>query len=215
MKLWWQEYQTILFDLDGTLIDSALDLSLCFNDILEKHGFSAIPQARLAAVSGMGSKAMMQETEIFLKISFTDAEKNAIRQDFFSHYRANLLNNTRPFNGAEPLLQDLKHANKQVILATNKPSFLTLPTITGLGWDDLFDKIVCSDNVSQAKPHPQHLLEAMPQYIDLTQCAMVGDTDADYQAAIACPMTIFMTNAALLQAEKFPKALFLKENYIL
>lgn len=209
MENFWSNYDTILFDLDGTLINSAYDLVHSLFEVLPKYHIELVPFEYLRPFAGIGSIAMIDAVVNYHKIEIAQELKDKIRASFLDAYEKNILTHTTPFDGAENLLSTLYNSGKRLILATNKPHKFTKIIIEHLGWNKYFKVLACSDTVSQRKPNPLHLLESMEQSGGISKKAlMVGDSVADYEAALAVPMDIVMVSFYEQDKSLFPKATF-------
>ncbi len=214
MEKFWSDYDTILFDLDGTLIDSAYDLVQSLLQVLPEYHIQTVPFEYLRPFSGIGSLAMIDAVVNYHKIEITMELRENIRNSFLETYEKNILNQTTPFDGAEKLLFSLKSMGKRLILATNKPYRFTKIIIEHLGWNQYLTHLACSDTVSQRKPNPCHLLEAMEQSGGISNKAlMVGDSVADYEAALAIPMDVVMVSFYGQDKNLFPKANFYLDKF--
>lgn len=178
--------QTVLFDLDGTLVDSAPDLAGAANDLRSSRGLPAVPFERLRPMVGAGARGMVGAA-----FGYTpeDAEYEAIKDEFLARYAARLLTQTRLFPAVDELLERLEAQGLRWGVVTNKATRFTLPLVEGLGLDGRAATIVCGDTTPHAKPHPAPLLEAARQLgIPPAQCVYVGDDLRDIAAGRAAGM---------------------------
>ncbi len=150
--------KAILFDLDGTLIDTWEDLMLAANVVLKKHGYAELKpdEARLKATDGM--IALLQSS---MKTDIDKYDKEVLKNEFLDYYSHHMSVKSKLFDGMSELLKACR--NKDILwgIVTNKPSFLTNPLIKS--FSELKDcaVIVCSDTVKEKKPHPEPLLHAL------------------------------------------------------
>jgi phosphoglycolate phosphatase len=170
----------VLFDLDGTLVDSAPDLAGAANELRQAHGLAALAFETLRPMVGTGARGML---EAAFGISPADARFDALREDFLARYESRILRETRVFSRMEPVLQMLERAALPWGIVTNKAARFSVPLVHGLGLMQRCAVLISGDTTSHAKPHPQPLLEAarrlgvMPQ-----RCLYIGDDLRDVQA---------------------------------
>jgi phosphoglycolate phosphatase len=181
----------VLFDLDGTLVDSAPDLLAAVNAVLADAGRAPLDIATLRPVVSKGARAMLT-----LAFPNDDARQREPRVPaMLAHYANAIARHTRPFDGIEPLLARIEGAGKRWGIVTNKSETLARAVVAAMGWSDRCDAVVGGDTLSVAKPDPAPLLHACAQIgIDPSRCIYVGDDERDIQAARAARMP----NAAAL-----------------
>ena len=125
-----------------------------------------------------------------------------------------MLNHTTPFDGVEACLEKLYNQGKNLILATNKPEQFTKVIIEHLGWNKYFKALVCPENVTHKKPHPDHLSEALEiAGITDNNPLMVGDSFTDYESALQNGFDIAMINFSYSDPSQFPKSTYFLEKY--
>jgi len=182
----WQAVKAVLFDLDGTLIDSAPDLAAAANWLRSENGMEALPYERLRPMVGAGARGMVGAA---LGLQPQDEGFEAARDRFLARYADGLLERTAVFPDVEPLLQALERAPLPWGVVTNKATRFTEPVLRGLGLDRRAAVVVCGDTTPQAKPHPQPLLEAARRLqLAPAECVYVGDDLRDVQAGQAAGM---------------------------
>ncbi len=174
----------LLFDLDGTLVDSAPDLAGTANDMRRSRGLPPLPLQALRPHAGSGARGMLGAG---LDVRPGDAAYAALRDEFHDRYAARMLQLTRPFDGAAALLAALDRAGWPWGVVTNKASRFAAPLTAALG---IVPRVlVCGDTTPHTKPHPAPLLEAARQLgLAATDCAYIGDDRRDMQAAQAAAM---------------------------
>lgn len=179
--------QAVLFDLDGTLIDSAPDLADAANRLRAAHGLSAIPYAQLRPLVGAGARGMVGAA---MGVGPDDDRFVALRDEFLALYERNLLLRTRVFTDVCPVLDHLDAMGLPWGIVTNKAQRFAMPVIAGLGLVGRISVMVCGDSTAHAKPHPEPLLEAARRMNLLaSNCIYVGDDLRDIQAGRAAGMT--------------------------
>jgi 2-phosphoglycolate phosphatase len=176
----------VLFDLDGTLIDSAPDLAGAANRLRADHGLEPLPLEALRPMVGSGARGMVG---VAFGVAPGEPRFEALRDAFLAHYEAGLLERTGPFDGVADLLSALEAAGIAWGIVTNKATRFTVPIVAGLGLAQRAGVVVCGDTTPHSKPHPEPLLHAAralgvaPEHV-----AYVGDDLRDAQAARAAGM---------------------------
>ncbi|BAQ17916.1 HAD-IA family hydrolase [Methyloceanibacter caenitepidi] len=172
------EGATIVFDLDGTLVDTAPDLTNALNHALQLHGHRTVEPALVREAVGRGAAAMIYEA---LGI---ESGTEAIFKDFLIYYEANIATESRPFPGAVALLERLAARGARLAVCTNKRARLANLLLEALELDRHFGAIAGRDTFETCKPHPGHLLGAVAASAgDPARAVMVGDSAVDIEAA--------------------------------
>jgi len=178
--------QVVLFDLDGTLADTAPDLAGAANRMRERRGLPALPVDRLRPVASAGARGMIG---VALGKGPADAEFDALREEFLAEYAAALDVESRLFEGVPELLDGLEGAGLRWGVVTNKAMRFTGPVIDALGLSPRAAVVIAGDTTPHAKPHPEPLFEACRRLSILPSRAIyVGDDLRDIQAARAASM---------------------------
>jgi phosphoglycolate phosphatase len=173
----------VLFDLDGTLADTAPDMTLALNQVLRANGRSALPSETVRPHVSHGAKALIR---LGFRLNPGDAGYDRLRQDFLDAYRAHIDVHTRLFPGIADLLDTLDSWRVPWGIVTNKPAWLTDPLLSSLDIGDRAGCVVSGDTTPFAKPHPEPIHYACrqirrPEY----GCWYVGDAARDIQAGRA------------------------------
>ncbi len=194
--------RTVLFDLDGTLLDTAPDLADALNTVLVEQGHAALPFEQIRPVVSHGGIALI---ELGFRLERADPAFDALRQRLLEIYRANLSERTRPFPGMPELLDAIEARGLNWGIVTNKPGWLTNPLLQDL---DLYGRAACvvsGDTLAERKPHPAPMLYACEQAGSLpAQCVYVGDAQRDIEAGNNAGMHTLVALFGYIQAEDDP-----------
>ncbi len=175
----------VLFDLDGTLLDSAPDFIATANSMREARGLETLPLELLRPVVSKGSRAM-------LAVAFpqmADSERQALIPEFLDVYESLIGRHARLFDGIAALLDALDQAGTRWGIVTNKPEYLAKLILPLLGWEQRCAVLIGGDSLAERKPHPLPL-QVAAQRIDVApgRCVYVGDDERDIVAARAAGM---------------------------
>ncbi len=181
-------FRGVLFDLDGTLIDSAPDLAGAANRLRADHGMEPLPLALLRPMVGSGARGMVG---VAFGVAPGEPRFEPLRDAFLAHYEAGLLQSTQPFEGVDRMLAALDVAAIPWGIVTNKATRFTSPIVAGLGLAQRAAVVVCGDTTAHSKPHPEPLWHAA-RAMGLAPESMVyvGDDLRDAQAARAAGMAM-------------------------
>ncbi len=177
----------VLFDLDGTLVDSAPDLAGALNDLRAELSLAAVPYERLRPRVGTGARGMLGAG---LDVHPGDEAFETLRERFLNLYEQRMTRLTRPFDAVQRLLGGLERKGLRWGIVTNKAERFALPLVAALGLDLRAAAVVAGDTTPHAKPHPAPLLEAARRAGVLpVRCVYVGDDLRDVQAGRAAGMS--------------------------
>ncbi len=178
--------QAVLFDLDGTLADSAPDLALALNLLLAEHGRDAVPLTITRPHTSSGARGLIKAG---FGLDADHADYPALKDRFLDLYEKNLDVHTSLFEGVAQMLDDLDARKVRWGIVTNKAKRFTGAVVAGVGLTARSGCIVSGDTTPYAKPHPEPLLHAA-NLIDTEpgRCLYVGDDLRDIQAARAAGM---------------------------
>lgn len=176
--------RTVVFDLDGTLIDTAPDLINALNYILVREGMPAVPLARARNMIGQGARRLLERgLELDGRIINPD-DVNRLAVDFIDYYAANIAVESRPFEGLEATLDHLAGQGYQFAVCTNKLEWLSKLLLDQLGLSSRFAAICGADTFGAAKPDPTILRETVAKAGGtLGATVMVGDAGPDVGVA--------------------------------
>ena len=180
-------FQAILFDLDGTLVDSAPDLAGAANELLALHARPALPYERLRPWAGSGARGM-----VWAAFGLTPADEGftPLRDAFLGLYQQRLLQASRVFDEVPALLDRIESAGRQWGVVTNKAVHLADPLLAGLALRQRAAVLVGGDSTPHLKPHPEPLRHALRQLgIESRDAAYIGDDARDVAAGRAAGMS--------------------------
>ena len=176
----------VLFDLDGTLIDSAPDLAGAVNHMRELRGLPPVPLAVLRAHAGSGARGMLGAA---FAIAPGEPGYEALREEFLGHYEGCMLQHTRPFDAVPSLLDALDARRLPWGIVTNKALRFAEPVAKALGLWPRATALVGGDSTPHTKPHPAPMLEAARRLdVRPQDCVYVGDDPRDMHAGRAAGM---------------------------
>lgn len=182
----WPGVRAVLFDLDGTLIDSAPDLGRAANRLRTERSMPPLPLSAYRSMAGAGARGMLA---IALGIKPEDASFADLREEFFDSYQCCIHEQTEVFPQVEELLSTLRRHSVRWGVVTNKASRFTELIVQRLRLFDDASAVVSGDTTPHSKPHPAPLLEAAAR-LDLPPqaCIYVGDDHRDILAGQAAGM---------------------------
>ena len=176
---------TILFDLDGTLVDTAPDLMRAHNYVMKKFGYSTKSTQEIRNLVGQGAGAMLgrsiwgQAKKEFGKVQDEKIKKNMI-QDFIDFYGKNIMNESKLIDGVKDFLIWSKEKNLSMAVCTNKQERLAIDLLKKIGIYDFFEYIAGHDTFDYCKPDPRHLTSVIEILNgDLSKSLMIGDSETD------------------------------------
>jgi 2-phosphoglycolate phosphatase len=172
--------RTVLFDLDGTLADTAPDLASALNKVLQETGKRPIPFEKIRPIVSHGGKALVS---FGFNITPEAPDFSELRTRFLNIYRDNLAKQTQLFPGMEELLTAIENRGMLWGVVTNKPAWLTDPLMELLGLTNRAACIISGDTTAHSKPHPEPMLLACHQTgSQAYECVYVGDAQRDIEA---------------------------------
>ena len=178
--------RAVLFDLDGTLIDSAPDLAGAANDMRAARGLPRLPLAHFRPMVGSGARGMVKQA---FEVGPEDDAFAAMREEFLQRYEARMTQETRVFPAVAALLDALLERGVPWGIVTNKAERFSVPLVGALGLRERSAVLVCGDTTPHSKPHPEPLLEAARRmHVEAAHCLYVGDDRRDAQAGCAAGM---------------------------
>lgn len=184
--------KALLFDLDGTLVDSVPDLAEAVDRMLADFGHPPAGEAKVRLWVGTGSRSLVSRALSDAKGGQADDEliERALA-NYFDHYEARLCVRSRLYEGVSDTLARLRSEGYPLAIVTNKPERFVRPLLDGLGIAQHFSAMIGGDTLAQRKPHPQPLLHAADALgVEPTQALMIGDSRNDIEAARAARIPV-------------------------
>ena len=186
----------VLFDLDGTLADSAGDLAGAVNRIRAERGLAPVGVDVLRPHASAGARGLLAAG---MGVKPDDSDYLELRDRFLVYYAEGLANTTALFHGVAPLLDGLEARGLRWGIVTNKAERYTRPVLSALGLADRARAVVSGDTTAHPKPHPAPLLHATELLaVDPTQCVYVGDDLRDVTAGNAAGMSTIVAEYGYL-----------------
>jgi phosphoglycolate phosphatase len=175
---------TVVFDLDGTLVDTAPDLLRALNLTLDLEGLPHASLGQMRAIVGQGARATIERAAALAGARFAAARLDQLTEAFVRFYRADIAAESQPFPGAEEALMVLQGAGARLAVCTNKRTELSVELLRALELEERFSAIVGADAVQNRKPHPEHYRETVARAGGvLRDSIMIGDSAPDIASA--------------------------------
>jgi 2-phosphoglycolate phosphatase len=194
----------VLFDLDGTLADTAPDLGHVLNLQLTARGMLPLPISYLRRFASMGARGLIKAG---FDLDPVDEGYAALSDEFHGLYEQHLCRDTQLFPGINIVLAWLDRRDIAWGIVTNKVQRFTLPLVEHLGLAQRARSVVSGDTCSRAKPHPEPLLRASSECaVEPDRCLYVGDDERDVQAGRAAGMRVAIARYGYLGASRPPEA---------
>ena len=176
----------ILFDLDGTLVDTAPDMGAALNNLLIEESLAPIP---LEIIRPYVSQGALVLTRLGFSEQVPESEIEPLRLRYLDHYRAIVADDSVLFDGLEEVLHTLEKRNLPWGIVTNKPIWLTTPLPEQMALDKRAAVVICGDTLDKRKPHPLPLIVAAETIgIACEDCVYIGDDPRDIAAGRAARM---------------------------
>lgn len=176
----------VLFDLDGTLIDTAPDMGGALNNLLIEENLAPIPLQQIRPYVSQGGLVL---TRLGFAGKVPEDRIEPLRQRFLQHYREIIADNSRLFDGFETVLGEIEARKMPWGIVTNKPEWLTFPLLERLGLAARAGVVIGGDTLDERKPHPLPLQTAAERLdVACERCVYLGDDERDVVAAKAANM---------------------------
>ncbi len=189
---------TILFDLDGTLVDTAPDLMLAHNHVMRKFGYPTKSTEDIRNLVGKGAGALIgrsiwgQAKKEFSKV-LDEKIKDEMVKEFVNFYGKNIVNESTLINGVKEFLKWCKEENISMAVCTNKQEHLSNDLLKKIGIYDFFEYVAGSDTFDYCKPDPRHLTNVVEILDgDIKKTIMIGDSETDANAAKAAEIPVIL-----------------------
>ena len=189
---------TILFDLDGTLVDTAPDLMLAHNYVMKKFGYPTKSTEEIRNLVGKGAGAMIgrsiwgQAKKEFSKVNDEKIKKEMVRE-FVDFYGKNIIKESTLIDGVKEFLKWCKEQNISMAVCTNKQEHLSNDLLKKIGIYNYFEYVAGSDTFDYCKPDPRHLTSVVEILDgDLKKTIMIGDSETDADAAKSAEIPIIL-----------------------
>ncbi len=189
---------TILFDLDGTLVDTAPDLMQAHNHVMKKFGYPTKSTEEIRNLVGQGAGAMLgrsiwgQAKKEFSKVNDEKIKKEMV-SEFVDFYGKNIINESTLIKGVKEFLKWCKEKNITMAVCTNKQEYLSNDLLKKIGIYGYFEYVAGSDTFDYCKPDPRHLTTVVEILDgDLKKTMMIGDSETDANAAKAADIPMIL-----------------------
>ena len=194
----------ILFDLDGTLADTAPDLAAALNRVRTDRGLEPVPAARLRSSSSHGARGLIGTG---MGIAPEHPDYRELRDAFLAHYESALCVDTTLFADVDAMLGEIESRALKWGIVTNKATRYTMPLLELLGLGGRAGVVVCGDTTPHTKPHPAPLLAAATGLGVLpSRCVYVGDAERDVAAGVAAGMRTIVARYGYIDAGENPES---------
>jgi len=176
--------RTVVFDLDGTLVDTAPDLIDALNFVLDREGLPSVPLRSARNLIGAGARRLIERGLELEGRAASPAEITRMTGDFIAYYAEHITDGSRPFEGLENALDDLNSRGYRFAVCTNKLEWLSKLLLDRLGLSDRFSAICGADTFGVSKPDPAILRQTVVRAGgDISSAIMVGDAGTDVGVA--------------------------------
>ena len=191
--------KTVLFDLDGTLIDTAPDMAAALDILCREENQAVLPYEQVRPVVSNGSVAL-------IKLAFGEVKDEKrlqyLKQRYLDIYLRNICIDSSPFNGIEVVLQHIENNGLNWGVVTNKPAWLTQPLMDSLQLAERAVTIVSGDTTGNSKPHPDPMHHASDEASSTSdECLYVGDARRDIEAGNNAGMKTLVANYGYIEAD--------------
>jgi phosphoglycolate phosphatase len=181
-----ENISAVLFDLDGTLIDSAPDLGAAADQMRVSRGLPSLALDSYRPLAGSGARGMLS---VAFGMTPQDPQFDTMREEFFCNYERCMTQRTYAFDGVAEMIRQLAEIGLQWGVVTNKSARFTEPLTRGMRLFTSAGAVISGDTTPHAKPHPAPLFEAARRLgLEPGRCIYVGDDERDIQAGLAAGM---------------------------
>tara|TARA_B100000676_G_scaffold285172_1_gene313554 strand:- start:8 stop:691 length:684 start_codon:yes stop_codon:yes gene_type:complete len=199
---------TVLFDLDGTLVDTAPDLMRAHNHVMKQFGYPTKSTEEIRNLVGQGAGAMLgrsiwgQAKKEFSKVEDEKIKKEMVTE-FVDFYGKNIMHESTLINGVKEFLQWCKVQNISMAVCTNKQEYLSNDLLKKIGIYDFFEYVAGFDTFEYCKPDPRHLTTVVEILNgDINKTIMIGDSETDANAAKAAEIPMILLEDGYTEKNK-------------
>jgi phosphoglycolate phosphatase len=191
----------VLFDLDGTLVNTAPDLVACLNESLESHGFQAVSSQQVRPFISYGAVAMIEKS-----IGSNDQHTHdKILDDMLIRYENNIARHSHLFLGMSDTLNTIEELGLKWVIVTNKRKRFTTPLVSALNLVDRAACVISGDSTKNPKPHPEPMLTACQDaHVKPEECVYIGDALHDISAGRSANMKTLAATYGYLKPDDKP-----------
>lgn len=191
----------VLFDLDGTLVDTAPDLIACLNKALETHGFNPVSSQRVKPFISYGAAAMISKS---IKVD-DKVIHNKILESMLMFYQNNIAEHSAFFSGMDDTLDIIEALDLKWGIVTNKRERFSIPLVKALNLSERSACLISGDTMANSKPHPEPMLEACSQIdVNPEECVYIGDALHDIEAGKNAKMKTLAATYGYLKPDDTP-----------
>ena len=184
-------FSFVLFDLDGTLVDTAPDLTGALNHVLSLNGYDPVSVDQMREFVGHGARVTIERGFAHYGVNIKGDALNRAHQQFLDFYSENIAETSVLYSGVKEVLEQFKAQGIGMGVCTNKSEDLSIKLLTQLGVADDFQTICGSDTVPNRKPHPDHIITAINRAGgNRFKAIMIGDSQADVDSAKAAGLPV-------------------------
>ncbi len=195
--------RAVLFDLDGTLADTAGDLAAALNRVRADRALAPLPMSTLRGYASHGARGLLAAG---MGVTRDDADYEPLREAFLNYYEDGLLGQSRLFDGAATVLDEIDRRGLRWGIVTNKAQRFTLPLVRHLALVPRAGTVICGDTTPHTKPHPAPLYAAAKELgCESNECVYVGDAERDITAGIAAGMRTLIARYGYFAPEDAPE----------
>ena len=180
-----KKFELIIFDLDGTLVDSAKDIMIANNKTLEKFGYKPISFKNAKQIIGQGIRVNIIKSLKMQNVKINKKKENEMYDFFFSFYKKNLYVESKIYRGLNSFLKNLKKQGYKLAVCSNKLEVLTKIVLKKTKLLKYFDFVAGGDTFAHRKPHPSVLNNVIKNFkINKNNVLFIGDSEHDYYSAL-------------------------------
>ena len=186
-------FSCVLFDLDGTLVDTAPDLTGALNHVLATYDLDPFTVEKVRNTVGFGARITIERSLSHYGKVLSDEEMDLAHAQFLAHYSDNICKSSTLFPGVKEVLEAFKKDDIRMAVCTNKTEHLSIDLLGQIGVASYFSSICGSDTVPNKKPHPDHVYSAINRAGGISEEAiLIGDSLADVQSARAANIPVIV-----------------------